>query len=158
MRRGPIEEIFPCGTTGLIACGNRNHDSCDPSTSLADCVVNRPKPFRLVVWEPLLTKAPGPSLAQPWCCYSNSIIFYHRPYIPQLRKARWRNAAGQLITTRGGFEEFDKIESRLAWDDIVEFEGERFSVGGGSVRWAAEDGGRRRWWMMRHARRVEIRT
>jgi hypothetical protein len=33
------------------------------------------------VWEPLSVKAPNPNLAQPYCCYGNTVIFYFRPYV-----------------------------------------------------------------------------
>ncbi|WP_146226105.1 hypothetical protein [Phyllobacterium leguminum] len=51
-----------------------------------------------------------------------------------------------------GFEEWDRIEYRLANEDIVEFGGEQFVVGGGSVLWK-----KGRWWMVHHARRFEQR-
>jgi len=144
------EERAPCGEAGgLTSLSLRSHwDQPAERQHLADCLVSRPRPFALVIWEPLATKAPAPPKAQPHCCYIQSIIFYHAPYIVWPFKKRWR-CNGRLRADRGGFFEWDQIESRLAWDDLVEFQGERFQVDGGSVVWA-----RRRWWMVHGARRV----
>lgn len=146
------EERIPSGVTGLRAI-----DVCGEGADLSDCLVERPRPFRLVIWEPLLTKAPGPARAQPHCCYIRTVIFYARPYIRQLRKSHWRDRHGNLKTSDGGFEEYDQIETRLSWDDVVEFENERFGVSGGRVRWACASGGYSRWWIVRGARRLEAR-
>jgi hypothetical protein len=53
-----------------------------------------------------------------------------------------------------GFIEYDQIETRLGSGDIVEFDGDRFEVGGGHVCWSkSPPGGHRRWWMRLWARR-----
>lgn len=143
-------EIRPCGRTGLRSLGRPNV----PPIDCSDMLVSRPRPWWLVIWEPLPTKAPGPHLAAPYCCYIRTVIFYFRPYICGFSRP-WRGAGGRLRPgTRGSFIEWDKFETRLTWDDVVVFDGEEFVIGGGGVRWApAPDGGRRQWWMLRHARR-----
>lgn len=131
MRSNP-EEFVPMGVAGglthlPVGFQRTVHD-------LSDCLVTRPRPFRLVIWEPLPTKAPAPPKAQAFCCYINTVIFYHFPY----------------IVRRGAFIEWDQIRTRTLWDDLLEFEGERFTIGSGTVLWK-----RRRWWMLRHARRAQ---
>ena len=108
------------------------------------------------VWEPLPTNAPGPALAQPFCCYASTIIFYARPYAPSVRldHSRWRD--GIVRTSARGFGEYDRIDYRLRWEDVVEYGGDRFMIGGGTVIWAARAGDPvgRRWWMHHGARRM----
>lgn len=152
------EEKSPCGVTGLRSIALRMEHSAfgfpfGQKVDLADCLVSRPRPFRLVIWEPLLTKAPAPPKARPHCCYVQTVVFYHFPHIPQLKPSTWRDREGRRRTGRRGFEEWDQIQSRLGWDDVVEFEGEQFVAGGGRVVWAMK-----RWWMMHGARRHEART
>ncbi len=125
--------------------------------NLDDCIVERPKPFRIVIWEPILTKAPGPSRAQPYCCYIKTIIFYHRPYIVRPFKTLWRDRSGELHASSSGYEQWDQVETRLTCDDVVVFAGERFSVGLGEVVWANAPAQARRWYMRRDARRLEKR-
>ena len=119
------------------------------------------KPARRVdhlidVFEPLDTKAPGPGIAQPYCCLINTVIFYARPYAKALPlyHARWRD--GTVHTSTRGFEIYDQVRTLLRHDDIVEYAGDRFEVGGGRVMWAArkDDLVGRRWWMRYSARRV----
>jgi hypothetical protein len=82
------------------------------------------------------------------------VIFYHRPYMvwpyPKIYES-----GGRLKANSGpGFAEWDAIQTRLSSDDVLEFEGEVFKVGGGRVVWAPGPGGTyRRWWMRRDARR-----
>lgn len=144
------EEREPCGVAGalqpvsnLLFPHQRFADR-----DLTDCLASRPKPHILVIWEPLRTKAPKPPRAAPFCCYLRTVIFYHSPYILAVGKSRWRDSSGKWHSNRGGFEEWDKIEHRFGWDDVVEFEGENFVVGGGTVLWK-----RGRWWMLHSARR-----
>lgn len=145
------EEREPCGVAGgLKPVTNRIF----PFKSLAqrdlsDCLVSRPKPFKLVIWEPLHTKAPKPPKAAPFCCYLRTIIFYHTPYVLAVGKSYWRDSAGVMRVSSPGFQEWDKIEHRFAWDDVVEFQGEHFVVGGGTVLWKQG-----RWWMLHMARRA----
>lgn len=143
------EERAPCGITGLIAVCNASFVFREMPPDLSDCLVARPKPFRLIIWEPLLTKAPAPPKAKPYCCYIRSVIFYHHPYIVWPFGGYWRDAGGALRKpmTRG-FLEWDHVKARLSWDDIVSFEGENFKVGSGRVVWK-----RGRWWMLHYARR-----
>lgn len=100
----------------------------DFARDLSDCLVSRSKPWRLEIWEPLHTTAPGPAKAQAYCCYIQTVIFY----------------------TPGTCDKLDQIETRLAWDDIVSFDGDDFEIGGGTVIWADD-----RWWMQRWARRID---
>lgn len=146
------EERQPCGRRGLRHLGRPN---CVPP-DCSNMLVARPMPWSLVIWEPLETKAPGPHLAQPYCCYIQTVIFYHRPYIIGWPRG-WRDREGVFHRDRtGGFIEWDRLESRLCWGDVVVFEGEEFVIGGGGVRYErAPDGGRHQWWMLRDARRRE---
>lgn len=125
-----------------------------PAPDLSDVLAARlPGPGHLLaIWEPLLTKAPSPARCFPYCCLVNTVIFYHRPYVrgwphPYLsgRGYGWTGAS---------FLQYDQIETRLRCDDLVEFEGEHFEIGGGHVVWSsARTGSHRRWWMRRWARR-----
>jgi hypothetical protein len=144
------EERSPCGTSGLkaVLVGN----IFKPAPDLHDVLVSRPSPWTLVIWEALGTKAPRPDKATPHCCYIKTVIFYHRPHIVWPFKKRWRAGDGKLRAERGGFLEWDKVETRLSWNDVVEFESELFDVGGGTVVWA-----RGRWWMCHGARRQQAR-
>jgi hypothetical protein len=144
------EERAPSGEPGLRAVYLSRPFEPLHWPDLGDCLVSRPRPFALVIWEPLLTKAPAPDKALPYCCYSRSVIFYHRPYIVRPWRRIYR-ANGRLTHCRAGFEQWDKIEYRLAWNDQVEFEGEVFDVGGGTVVWA-----QKRWWMCHGARRKAV--
>jgi hypothetical protein len=145
-----IEERAPCGAAGgLTWLYWRGYPYTDRQPDLSDVLVARPKPFRLVLWEPLPTLAPSPARCQPFCCYTHTVIFYHRPYITRPFSKIWRSATGWHASDRGrSFEEWGRVDTRLCWDDVVAFDGERFDVCGGSVTWA-----RKRWWMMRDARR-----
>lgn len=149
------EERSPCGVPGLTWCGaSAPFDTRAPD--LSDCLVSRPRPWWLVIWEPLPTKAPSPAVAQPYVCYACTVIFYARPYVERPWKKRWRDGSGRLRADSAGFEEFDRIETRLRWDDVVAFEGEAFVIGGGFVRRGTHSG-TPRWWMCRTARRQEVR-
>lgn len=119
-----------------------------PPTDISDCLVERPRPWLLIIWEPLLTKAPSPPKAAPFCCYINTVIFYCSPYIVRPWRRIYRSGA-RLEHCRGGFEQWDQIETRFHWDDRVAFQGDRFEITGGTVLWA-----KRRWWMRRGARRI----
>lgn len=137
------EELTPCGEPGLRPIWTRTFEPLD------DCLVSRPKPFLLVIWEPLPTKAPGPHLAQPYCCYINTVIFYASPYRPRGHGHPYKIAGKWGFEKRRDlFAEFDQIQTRLHADDIVEFQGAQFDVGCSSVRWA-----NKRWWMCSTARR-----
>ena len=118
-----------------------------PFADLSDVLVTRPRPWLLDIWEPLHTKAPSPPKAAPFCCYINTVIFYHFPHIVPPWGTPWKSN-GRWNMVRSSFVEWDRIESRLTWDAPVEFEGEMFLIGGGRVVWR-----RNAWWMLRGARR-----
>lgn len=152
-------EVRPCGVAGGLTplCNQFFRFKPTWQTDLSDCLVTRPKPFRIVIWEPLATKAPAPPKCTPWCCYTQTVIFYHSPYVvsPWVRFLRTDRGRWLRNSSPGHFEQWDQIEYRLAWDDVVEFEGEQFAVGSGTVLWTGAEGERRRWWMLHHARRRE---
>jgi len=156
MTRGPItfqEERTPCGAPGLRPVYVRStYQTGTPADYLADCLVSRPKPWILIIWEPLCTKAPAPPKAAPYCCYIQTVIFYHSPYIKRPWSRLYRNGRGALrAESPGSFEQWDKIETRLTGGDVVAFEAEEFEIGGGQVVWA-----KGRWWMGRGARRKQV--
>ncbi len=102
------------------------------------------------VREPLLTKAPCPDKARPYCCYVNTVIFYLRPYIVRPWSHLWMCNGKRLASPPGQmFEEWDRVDTRLRCDDIVTHEGRKFRVYSGRVRWFNH-----RWWMFREARLV----
>jgi hypothetical protein len=148
------EERRPCGTAGGLRPVYLARDFNRPAAGdLGDCRVSRPRAWQLVIWEPLPTKAPGPALAQPYCCYIQTVIFYYRGYVVRPPRG-WRDPEGVFHRDGvGSFIQWDQVESRLTWDDVVEFEGEQFGIGGGRVRWARAKGDPARWWMVRGARR-----
>jgi hypothetical protein len=150
-------EVAPCGEAGGLRwdfCRAIFHGERAPD--LGDCLVSRPRPFRLVIWEPLLTKAPGPPLAQAYCCYINTVIFYHSPHrVSPWIKLYQANGRWHRNSSPGHFEEWDQIEFRFCWDERVEFDGDIFEVGGGRVLWTHQPGKPRRWWMRHGARRIE---
>ena len=154
MIRRPLEERTPMGVPGLSSVSLRMEHPVfglpfGAKIDLADCLVVRPVPFRLVIWEELRTKAPAPPKARPHCCYIQTVIFYHSPHIVRpFTRLYWAN--GSLHPSKGGFEEWDQIQYRLGWDDRVAFDGEEFEVGGGGVVWA-----KRRWWVCHKARRAQ---
>jgi hypothetical protein len=117
----------------------------DLSDVLAFCDPERP--WLLSLREPLLTKAPSPARCSPFCCYARTVIFYHRPYVTvQGPPSRWRD--GTLHRGSAMFVEFDRIETRLNREDVIRFDGARFVIGGGSIRWH-----HKRWWVHLDARR-----
>lgn len=144
------DERAPCGVSGLTEVSTYAGRETAAALDLSDCLVVRPAPWRLVIWEPLPTKAPCPALAQPFCCYMRTVIFYLRPYVLRRWSRMWRDGRGCLrADPPGSYERWDQVETRLSYHDVVEFEGELFDVWGGTVRWA-----RKRWWMCRTARRL----
>lgn len=113
-------------------------------------IVPDPEHAHLIeVWEPLPTKAPNPNLTQPYCCYVNTVIFYHRPYIIR----RWHHFSiyqGKLRAWEPGrtYQEWDRVETTLRIDAVITHEGQRFRIYNGRVVWK-----NKRWWMKRDARR-----
>src|SRR5688500_9914914 len=86
------------------------------------------------VREPLLTKAPCPDKAQPYCCYANTVIFYLRPYVVRPWHHYWVSNGKRKAERPGhSFEEWDRAESRLRADATIEFRGERFRCSTGRV-------------------------
>lgn len=151
-------EVRPAGAPGL-RWHYRSGDWQDGGLSrpsLDDCLVLWRGRRSLVVWEPLLTKAPGPHLTSVWCCYLRTVIFY---LAPAYRRSPWvklfRTSSGWRHNgSPGHFEEWDQIETRLGEHDQVWFAGELFDrSSGGRVLWTSVAGERRRWWM-RHRFRV----
>jgi len=142
------EERAPCGKPSLEWI-YYHYSFIRPAPDLSDCLAARPAahPWRLCIWEPLPTKAPGPHLAHAYCCYINTVKFYHRPYIVD-EFTRFYRANGKLRPSKGGFLEWDEVSTRLTWDDLVRFEGETFKKGVGTVVWSQG-----RWWMRHGARR-----
>lgn len=117
------------GVSGLASARRNNFFPYkhEYPADLSDCRVNRMRPWRITIWEPLPTTAPGVSKADPWCCYIKTVIFYDR-------------FSG---------DEIDRLDTRLQWDDVVTFDGDEWEVGGGKVQWIEG-----RWWMERWARRI----
>lgn len=147
----------PMGETGLVSVHAR-YGHADPD--LSDCLAFRwddARPWLLTIWQPLLTHAPCPDKATPHCCYIRTVIFYHRPNIVSPWGGYWRPRAGGPLrrSSVGGFVEWDEIETRLGWDDVVRFQGEAFEVHGGTVVWRRTDVGGR-WWMRHNARRQAV--
>lgn len=114
-----------------------------------DVRVVEKKPWLLEVWEPLKTKAPNPNIAQPYCCYVRTVIFYVRPYVVRPWHRLWESR-GRLNAQKPGqdYERWDQIEYALTWNDPFEWNGQRFEIGGGTVIWKEK-----RWWMRHWARR-----
>lgn len=136
-------ERAPCGQAG----GLRALDTREPGLDLSDCLVARETPRLIVIWEPLKTKAPAPPASWVWCCYIRTVIFYKYPHVV-LPPEPWTDQHGVVHPgSVGSFAEWDQLETRMTWDDLVEFEGGIYKIGGGQVRWAAE-----RWWVCRWAR------
>lgn len=144
---GPYEAA-PCGAAGALSplCWGFN----SPRPDLSGCLVARVPPgHNLVIWEKIPTKAPGPHLTLPWCCYTCTVILYHRPFI--LRPPRWYRSTSDGVLRRdsvGTFYEWDRQDSLLNWHSLIEFESEIWEIGGGGVRWH-----RPHWWWMHRARR-----
>lgn len=140
------EEREPCGAAGALAAVATSGRAMP---DLGDCLAARATAFRIVIWEPLRTKAPAPPKAAPYCCLRQTVIFYHFPHIVSSWATRWRGHDGKLRADGGSaFLQWDSIKTRLGWEDVVTFEGERYAVQGGRVVWKAG-----RWWSVHHARK-----
>ncbi|MFC0305223.1 hypothetical protein [Rhizorhabdus histidinilytica] len=128
----------------------------EPAPDIADVLAARLPDARhlIAIWEPLATKAPNPSRCLPFCCLRRTVVFYHRPYVVGWPRGG-RDMDGVFHPDwNKGFIEYDQIETRLGSDDIVEFDGDRFEVGGGHVCWSkSRPGAHKRWWMRFWARR-----
>lgn len=127
------EEYSPTGTNAFrVIYSGMCAGLSDYSDLLAARVASRP--WFLILWEPLRTKAPSPAIVRPWCCYIRTVIFYQWPHT--------------VLSTRRGFAYYDQIETRISHDALIEFEGETFKYGHGQVLWK-----RGRWWMRSWFRR-----
>lgn len=106
-------------------------------------------PWNIEIFELLETKVPGPHLAQPHCCYMSTVIFYARPFIVRPWHLIWIcNGKRRAQKPGRSFQELGRVETRLTWNTVIYYRGERFKCGGGRVMW--EFG---RWWMRHYARR-----
>lgn len=104
------------------------------------------------VWEPLPTKAPNPSIAQPYCCYYRTVIFYLRPYVVRPWHHMWICNSKRKASPPGSmYEEWDRIETTLHHESVIEHEGRRFRIYNGRVVWK-----NKRWWMKRDARAERV--
>ena len=123
-----------------------------PKPDLSDCLARRDpdRPWLLEMWEPLHTKAPSPARVRPYCCYVRTVIFHARPYMPKGNGYPWKSdGRWHYEHSKNALALYDKVESRLQWDDVIAFDGQEWIVSGGLVVWA-----RKRWWMHRQARRT----
>lgn len=105
----------------------------------------------LDVWEPLATRAPGPHLAHPYCCYRDTVIFYWRPYVLRPWHSFWIDNRERRRAQAPGSNwlEWDRVRHRLTWDSPIEYRGHVWLCGGGQVRWRGKGLG---WWMKYSAR------
>lgn len=145
------EEAAPGGVAGCLAFHYSSGCKDGPAPDISDLLVLQLKPWRLVIWEPLITKAPAPPKAQAYCCYINTIIFYHSPYIvsPWVKLFK-SNGRWHRNSSPGGFVEWDQIQTRIdSHHDILRFDFEKWELTGATVLWK-----RGRWWMRYAARRV----
>lgn len=97
-----------------------------------------------------MTKAPSSARAMPHCCYLNTVIFYHRPYVVASWGHPFQAGDGWEWQSRGDFLQYDKIKTRLRDGDIISFDDDLFQVALGRVVWKYN-----RWWMFRTARRAK---
>lgn len=151
------DELAPCGAAGGLVAMKWAPFCSDPA-DVSDCLVARPRPWILTIWEPLLTNAPSPTLARPFCCLINTVIFYDAQYRKELWGTSYSSTDERLQRTKVlDFYKYDSVRTRLRNEQAVTFEGETFILGCGRVIWASHGGDRRRWWMRHPARRQEKR-
>lgn len=111
------------------------------------------KPWLLDVWEKLDTKAPCPDKARPYCCYLRTVIFYLGPsWTVRPWHHYWIDGKGKRRAQKPGqsYEQWDQIEHELTSESPIEYQGEVFRCGGGTVVWLGKGKG---WWMKFWARR-----
>jgi hypothetical protein len=142
------EERKPCGEINRLKHMSF-YEPIHGSSDLSRCLVSQPMthPWFIIIWEPLDTKAPSPSLTQVWCCYSNTVVFYQRGYILRQFSTPCPGRPWKFESPGKRFQEWDQTRTRLRHDDIVDYKGTLFEVGGGRVVWA-----NKRWWMRHSAR------
>lgn len=144
-------ERRPCGMPDRL-----RREFTRTAVDLGDCLVAPRGPRSITIWEPLDTKAPGPNLVRPYCCYIAHVVFYAFPF--RLRgRYGWRSNGRWYCEREPGrvFVEWDAIDTRLTWGDLVLFDGEIYEVHGGTVRWESYRREAHRWWMCRFARLQE---
>lgn len=90
-----------------------------------------------VLYEPLETMAPRE--AMPYCCYVNTVIFYKRGI----------DGGYELSEDGRNFVEYDQIESRFRWDDLIEVDGVIWEKGSARVLWL-DAGSHGAGWYKRH--------
>ena len=113
----------------IVSVGSGDWFGSGPAS--VECWVERLSPKRITITEPLSWKAP--SIAQPYCCYWNTVIFYVWPH----------------QTKRDGmsFMEWDRVDYCFPCDSEAIVDGQRYTVGGGKVvRFRGS------WWMRHSAR------
>src|SRR5262245_43752437 len=123
------EELRPGMRTDFKLISNRSlYNSQAPKGTVVERV--KTHPWYLTIWEPLTTKVPGPHMSRVWVCYANTVIFYLNPMVPREYHHIY-NIGGKWGKTKPGqhIEEWNRSQYSFMWDDIVEFEGERFKVG-----------------------------
>ena len=120
-----------CKTKGVLGVAMSDLFSTD--IRQLGCEVERESPKWINVIEPLNYRAP--SIARPYCCYMNTVIFYIYPYV---------------VTRSGGFQEWCRSDTLLTWDMDFLFEGAFYRCGGGRVI------RRRKQWHMLHWARLKV--
>lgn len=138
----------PDGVAGVISAIDWPPFSPKPELSRCLALHHHTRPWLLTIWESLETKAPSPAHAQPWCCYLDTVIFYHRPYLVAPPRP-WRDRDGKLHpASHGSFVEYGQATMRLARVTLFQFEGQAFERQGGQVLWR-----HRGWWCVYAAHR-----
>jgi hypothetical protein len=101
------------------------------------CEVVRKTENRMLVFEPLSWKAP--SIAKPWCCYADTVIFHVWPYEVE-----------RCGKNKGGYREWERVRHLLPCDVEFLHQGEIWKAGVGFV--LRRRGG---WWMQHTAWRKQ---
>jgi hypothetical protein len=150
---------MPDGAPGLLTWHYFGWSVLDRSAPDIGDVLSRHHDGRewlIDIWEPLHTKAPAPPKAAPFCCYSQTVIFYHSPYIVWPWGGWWKDQGGNVRAPQhgSGYLQWDQIDTRIGWHDRFTrgISPDVFEVGGGRVFWC-----RGRWWMYRQLRRQQQR-
>ena len=125
---------------------------------IRECQVGVERPWLIHIWEPLRTKAPCPDKAMPYCCYLRTVIFYVGPrhiVRPWAHLYHWPPKSNIWTHDKPGqmYEKWDEIEYDLSWDDVFDWCGDRFIVGGGRVIWRLSQ-----WWIKHWARRARCKV
>lgn len=156
------EQRNPCGQAGLLVYfGNTdlpyrpkrevNHLYVANMTLHGQYARAAGSSWWIVIWEMLTAKVPGPNLATPWCCYTNTVVFYAQPKIERQFGYVWRCGEKYEFAKRGSsLEKYAELQHTLIGNDIVLLDNRLFRVGGGRVVWHGH-----RWWIRQSARLVE---